>query len=278
MSLQQDQAGSREVFRSTGSVILWWAWIVIAIALLADVAVQGSGRLAAVAVVLVAAVTGVMYGCALRPRVVADAAGITVENPLRDHLVRWGAVTKVDAVNALRVHCAAAPGASQGTILHSWAVQSSPRSARAAQLRQAGGHSHVRAAMAATRPRRPRGRLPPSPPRGSWTSGPSGSARQAPRAGRRRRAGPGHPSRRWRCRWRRSSWSRSPRASPPIPRHRERLPEGAGGGRRAVRRAVRPQAASAPRAPAAPPCHPGCTGRTGEATGSRSRCSWTGST
>jgi Bacterial PH domain len=135
VSSQQDQASGREVFRSTGSVILWWAWIVIATALLVDVVVQGSGHLAAVAVVLVAAVTGVMYGCALRPRVVADAAGITVENPLRDHRVRWGAVTKVDTVNALRVHCAAAPGARKGTIFHSWAVQSSPRSARAAQLR-----------------------------------------------------------------------------------------------------------------------------------------------
>jgi hypothetical protein len=101
----------------------------------ADVAVQGSGRPAAVAAVLVAAVTGVMYGCALRPRVVADDEGITVENPLRDHRVRWGAVTQVDAVSALRVHCAAAPGASRAKILHSWAVQSSPRSARAAQLR-----------------------------------------------------------------------------------------------------------------------------------------------
>ena len=135
MSSQQDETGGPEVFRSPGSLILWWAWIVIAVATLADVAVQGSGRPAAVAAVLVAAVTGVMYGCALRPRVVADAAGITMENPLRDYRVRWGAVTKVDAVNALRVHCAAAPGAGKGKILHSWAVQSSPRSARAAQLR-----------------------------------------------------------------------------------------------------------------------------------------------
>jgi hypothetical protein len=139
VSLQQDQAGGREVFRGPGSLILWWAWIVIAVAILADVAVQGSGRSAAVAALLVAAVTGVLYGCAFRPRVVADAAGITVENPLRDYRVRWGAVTKVDAVNALRVHCAAAPGAGQGKILHSWAVQSSPRSARAAQLRASRG-------------------------------------------------------------------------------------------------------------------------------------------
>ena len=135
MSSQQDQAGGREVFRSPGSVVLWWAWIVTAAAVLADVAVQGGGRPAVVAAVLVAAITGVMYGCALRPRVVADAGGITVENPLRDHRVRWGSVTKVDAANALRVHCAPAPDAGKGTILHSWAIQSSPRSARAAQLR-----------------------------------------------------------------------------------------------------------------------------------------------
>jgi hypothetical protein len=135
VSSQQDRTGGREVFRSPGSLILWWAWIVVAIATVVDVAVQGSGHSAAAAAVLVAAVTGVMYGCALRPRVVADAEGITVENPLRDYRVRWGAVTQVDAVHALRVHCAAAPGASKGRILHSWALQSSPRSARAAQLR-----------------------------------------------------------------------------------------------------------------------------------------------
>ena len=151
MSSQQDETGGPEVFRSPGSLILWWAWIVIAVATLADVAVQGSGRPAAVAAVLVAAVTGVMYGCALRPRVVADAAGITVENPLRDYRVRWGAVTKVDAVNALRVHCAAAPGAGKGKILHSWAVQSSPRSARAAHLRA--GRGAPRRASGEARPR-----------------------------------------------------------------------------------------------------------------------------
>jgi PH (Pleckstrin Homology) domain-containing protein len=135
VSSQQDQAGGREVFRGPGSLILWWAWIVLAVAILADVAVQDSGYPLAVAAVVVAAVTGVLYACAFRPRVVADAAGITVENPLRDYRVGWGAVTKVDAVNALRVHCAAAPGASKGKIVHSWAVQSSPRTARAAQLR-----------------------------------------------------------------------------------------------------------------------------------------------
>jgi Bacterial PH domain len=196
---QQDQAGGREVFRSPGSVILWWAWIVIAVAALADVAVQGSGHSAAVAAVLVAAVTGVMYGCALRPRVVADAGGITVENPLRDHRVRWGAVTKVDAVNALRVHCAAAPGASQGAIVHSWAVQSSPRSARTAQLR-----SHRRAQQRSRREAQPRpggyGRHPAQAEQAPRPTAAESAAQQLnERAQREREAGAvgGPPGTRW---------------------------------------------------------------------------------
>src|SRR5262245_25702917 len=85
--------------------------------------------------VLVAAITALVYGCALRPRIVADAGGITVENPLRDHRVPWGAVEKVDAVHAVRVHCVAAPGAGKEKIINSWAVQSSPRATRAAEYR-----------------------------------------------------------------------------------------------------------------------------------------------
>jgi len=135
VSLKQDQAGDREVFRSAGSLILWWLWAVFAAVTLIDLTVQGSGRSAVIMAVLVVAITALVYGCALRPRIVADAGGITVENPLRDHRVPWGAVEKVDAVHAVRVHCLAAPGASKGKIINSWAVQSSPRATRAAEYR-----------------------------------------------------------------------------------------------------------------------------------------------
>jgi hypothetical protein len=135
VSSQQDRAGNREVFRSVGSVILWWAWVAIAIAALIDLAAKVSGHSAVVMAMLVVAVTGALYGLAFRPRIIADAGGITLENPLRDYRAPWGAVERVDAANALRVHCAAPPGASKGKILHSWAVQSSPRAARAAQNR-----------------------------------------------------------------------------------------------------------------------------------------------
>jgi len=135
VSSQQDPAGDREVFRSAGSLILWWVWVVFAAVAVIDLIVQGSGHSAVVMAVLVAAITGLVYGCAFRPRIVADAGGITVENPLRDHRVPWGTVEKVDAVHAVRVHCAPAPGAGKGQIVNSWAVQSSPRAARAAEYR-----------------------------------------------------------------------------------------------------------------------------------------------
>jgi hypothetical protein len=135
VSSQQDLAGNREVFRSPGSLILWWVWVAIAVATLIDLAVQDRSHSAVVMAVLVVAITGAVYGCALRPRIVADAGGITVENPLRDHRLPWGTVEKVDAVTAVGVHCTAAPGASKGKVVHSWAVQSSPRSAQAAQLK-----------------------------------------------------------------------------------------------------------------------------------------------
>ena len=135
MSSQQDLAGDREVFRSAGSLILWWLWAVFAAVALVDLIVQGIGHSAVVMAVLVVAITALVYGCAFRPRIVADATGIVVENPLRDHRVPWGTVEKVDAVHAVRVHCVPAPGASRGKIINSWAVQSSPRAARAAEYR-----------------------------------------------------------------------------------------------------------------------------------------------
>jgi hypothetical protein len=135
-SPRKDPDSEREVFRSAGSAVLSWAWFVVAVIILVDLAVEGRDHVAAVTAAVVVAVTGVVYACAWRPRIVADSAGITVVNPVRDHQVPWPAVATVDVVNAVRVHCAPAPGAARGKVLYSWAVQSSPRSARKAALRR----------------------------------------------------------------------------------------------------------------------------------------------
>lgn len=155
-SSRKDPDSEREVFRSPGSAVLSWAWFVVAVIIGVDLAVQGRDHAALVTAALVLAITGIVYGCAWRPKIVADRTGITIINPVRDHQVPWAAVTKVDVVNAVRVHCAAPAGASRGKVLYSWAVQSSPRSVRRAALR--------REAAAQGRPRltpRPRSLQPP---------------------------------------------------------------------------------------------------------------------
>jgi hypothetical protein len=162
-SSRKDPDSEREVFRSAGSAVLSWAWFVVALIVLIDLAVQGRDHDAVVTAVLVLAITGVVYACAWRPKIVADADGITVVNPVRDHVVPWAAITKVDVVNAVRVHCVPAPGATRGKILYSWAVQSSPRSARKAALRK----------EVASQPRRRLTPMPKSlqPPPGSASRG-----------------------------------------------------------------------------------------------------------
>jgi len=147
----------REVFRSAGSIVLSWAWLVVAVIALIDLAVQGRDHQAAVTALAIVAISAVVYGCAWRPRIVADSSGITVANPLRDHQVPWAAVSSVDVVNALRVHTTPAPGATSGRIIYSWAVQASPTSTRRAARR---------AGLSGQRPRltRPRyGRVDPPP-------------------------------------------------------------------------------------------------------------------
>ncbi len=120
-------AAGRDVYRSSGGVVLWWAWVALAAAVLADIVVQGRDHLSLVAAALTLAITGIVYACALWPRVVADADGITVLNPLREYRVPWGAVDRVDIHGPLRVHCQLPEGATRGRVIFSWAVQSSPR-------------------------------------------------------------------------------------------------------------------------------------------------------
>ena len=88
-SSRKDPDSDREVFRSAGSIVLSWAWLVVAVITLIDLAVQGRDKAALVTGLLIVAISAVVYGCAWRPRIVADSSGITVANPLRDHQVPW---------------------------------------------------------------------------------------------------------------------------------------------------------------------------------------------
>jgi hypothetical protein len=116
------QPGEQKMFRLPGAVVAWWAWVIFAVAVLLDIAFTGRNHTAAEIAVTVVFITGLIYACALRPRVVADADAVTVQNPLRDHRIPWGSVTAVDLRESVQVHCAREPGDKRGKVVHSWAL------------------------------------------------------------------------------------------------------------------------------------------------------------
>ena len=132
MFSRQDLLSERQVYRTTGSLVAWWAWAVFAAVLLVVLALRHHDHTALVTAVVVIAITGIMFACALRPRILAGAAGLTVVNPLRVHVLPWSAVTQVDLVHNVRVHYR---GPAGDAIVHSWAVQSSGRSRKRSELR-----------------------------------------------------------------------------------------------------------------------------------------------
>jgi hypothetical protein len=121
----------REVLRLAGPVVLWWIWLAFVAANVVDFAVQGlpSARFGAVVSAVLLFVTGLAYTLALRPRVIADGAGLTVVNPFRTHRVPWRLIQSVDTGEWVRVRYAAPDGAQTPT-LHCWALYVSARARR----------------------------------------------------------------------------------------------------------------------------------------------------
>jgi hypothetical protein len=128
-----DVAGGPQVFRSPTAVIVWWVWLLFAVANLIDLAVQSPDHASAVAAAILVMATGVAYVAAQRPRVIADNAGLTIVNPLREHHIGWAGVSKVDLADLLRVHCDAGHGRTK--IIYCWAVHYSRRRKLAADAK-----------------------------------------------------------------------------------------------------------------------------------------------
>jgi hypothetical protein len=129
---RQDLLSERQVYRTAGSLVAWWAWTAFAAVLLVVLALGHHNHAALVTAVVILAITGILYACALRPRIVAGAPGVTVVNPLRVHVLPWSAVSQVDLVHNVRVHYR---GPAGDRIVHSWAVQSSGRSRTRSEMR-----------------------------------------------------------------------------------------------------------------------------------------------
>jgi Bacterial PH domain len=137
-----EAAGGPHTFRSPTALVVWWIWLLFAAANLVDLAVQGRDHTSLVAAAILVLATGVAYVTALRPRLLADDAGITVINPLRDHHIGWAGVTRIDLADLLRVRCdwssqvGAAPGTKKYTkVITAWAVHYSRRRQLMAEAR-----------------------------------------------------------------------------------------------------------------------------------------------
>jgi len=130
-----DTAGGPQTFRSPTAVVIWWVWLLFAAANLVDLAVQGRDHFSLVAAAILVLATGVAYVVAQRPRIIADRAGVTIRNPLRDHHIGWGGVSQIDLADLLRVHCDPGPGGRRGRVISAWAVHYSRRHQLAEQTR-----------------------------------------------------------------------------------------------------------------------------------------------
>ena len=131
-----------QVFRSPTAVVVWVVWLLFAVGNWVDLAVQGRDHTSVVAAAILLLATGAAYVTAQRPRIIADEAGVTVRNPLRDHRIGWAGVAEVDLVDLLRVHCAwgGPPGAAPADrdhrkVISAWAIHYSRRRQFAAEAR-----------------------------------------------------------------------------------------------------------------------------------------------
>jgi len=127
-------ADGQKVYRLVSPIIIWWAWVVFAIVIIAQAVIPGHDYVSLELTAGVAAVTAIMYAAALRPRVIAGNDGIDVRNPFRDHRIGWGALTAVYLGDSVEFSCAR-PAPGKDKTIYCWALYSGRRSRMRAQLR-----------------------------------------------------------------------------------------------------------------------------------------------
>ncbi|RFU39786.1 PH domain-containing protein [Actinomadura logoneensis] len=115
-----------------------WAWVAFTVLNLLDLGLGLTGKPArdatgAVMAALLLLGCGIAYVLGLRPAIVADEAGVTLRNPLRDVRAPWRSVRRVEGRDAVVVTFAQADGAERS--VRAWVLQTSPRSAAKAEAR-----------------------------------------------------------------------------------------------------------------------------------------------
>ena len=217
-------APATKMFRLPGAVVAWWAWVIFAVACLADIAFTGrnhTGRRDRGRPLVF--ITGLVYACALRPRVIADSAGDHRAEPAprSPDPLGLGDRRGPEGVGPGALRAGAGRQAREdhpqlGAVRPAAAAGSGPSCSRQGDRRRLPRSSSTTYGAAVRRGAedarsRPR---PRSWPR-SWTSWPGRRASAAPRRARGWSAGPG--SRPWRSSRRAvAAWCSSSSCSAPL--------------------------------------------------------------
>jgi hypothetical protein len=127
-------ADGRTIFRRGTPFVIWWIWVAFAIYNLAQIAIPDHDYFSLELAAGLLALTGVIYACTVRPRVLADDEGILVLNPFRDHRIRWGALAGVYLGDSVEFGCARPAPLKEKTV-YCWALYSGRRSRMKAQMR-----------------------------------------------------------------------------------------------------------------------------------------------
>ncbi len=127
-TLGKAAADGTTVFRRPGPIIFFWVWVAFVIFNVIQVVIPDHDYFSVELAVALLGCTGVAYACGLRPRVIADDESVLVRNPLRDHLIRWGALGSVRLGESVEFACSR-PEPKKDKTIYCWALYTG-RSAR----------------------------------------------------------------------------------------------------------------------------------------------------
>lgn len=125
----KSRADGKTVFRREAPFIFFWIWIAFVIFNVIQVVIPDHDYFSIELTVGLLGLTGLAYACGFRPRVVADDEAILVRNPLRDHLIRWGALTGVQLGESVELRCGRAEPKKDKTV-YCWALYAGRSSRR----------------------------------------------------------------------------------------------------------------------------------------------------
>ena len=128
------RADGKRIFRMGPPRVIWWAWVGIVVLSLADYVIQAHAFVSPRFAFGALSITGLVYGCAEWPMVIAGEDGIEVRNPIRRFFIPWVAVRGIYLADSIEVECVRLAPRKNKTI-YSWALSSPRRSRARAQLR-----------------------------------------------------------------------------------------------------------------------------------------------